>query len=228
LLLPVSRWDDLLELPSRFISNGLLPSALEFWDPLVLQHLRESGPDDARRLKGEALAILEFDDIGCTSETFLNKVMELTGPISESIQVASDAHQREVLWNIRRQTSVLLKELFPHKISEDIAVPRSKIKAFYEGVDKLKIHMATYGHLGDGNLHVNLLTSDSSEYTERSIMNLFRLVLDLGGTLTGEHGIGLAKRNAFLTSSDPWQIQAIRAIKNVLDPSGIFNAGKVI
>jgi FAD/FMN-containing dehydrogenase len=228
LFLPVSRWENLLELPSQLMQNGLTPSALEFWDPVVLQHLRCFGPDEARRLTGEALAILEFDDSGCNSEFFLNSVMELAGPISESIQVAADARQREAVWNIRRQTSVVLKERFPRKVSEDIAVPRSKIKAFYEGAEKLQVPIVTYGHLGDGNIHVNLLAPENSEDTEHGIMNLFRLVLDLGGALTGEHGIGLAKRSAFLSLADPWQIQAVRAIKNALDPSGIFNAGKVV
>jgi len=228
LLIPVSKWSDLLELPSRLIQNGLVPSALEFWDPVVLQHLRQFGPDDARRLTGEALAIIEFDDSGCNSDFFLNNLMEIVGSISDSIQVASDTRQREAVWNIRRQTSVVLKEQFPRKISEDIAVPRSKIRALYEGVERLQLPLVTYGHLGDGNIHVNLLTSESSEYSERIIMNLFRLVLDLGGTLTGEHGIGLAKRSDFMALADPWQIQAVRAIKNALDPYGIFNAGKVV
>jgi len=228
LLLPVSSWSDLLELPSRLMQNGLVPSALEFWDPVVLQHLRRFGPEDARRLTGEALAILEFDDSECDSDCFLNNVMEMAVPISDSIQVAADVRQRETIWNIRRQTSVVLKEHFPRKISEDIAVPRSKIKAFYESIEKLQIPIVTYGHLGDGNIHVNLLASEDSDSTECAIMNLFRLVLDLGGSLTGEHGIGLAKRSAFLSLTDPWQIQSIRAIKNALDPYGIFNAGKVV
>jgi len=228
LLLPVTRWNDLLELPGQFISNGLLPSAFEFWDSAVLQYLRQFGPEEVRRLPGEALALLEFDDHGCTGDTFLNRVMDLIGPMSKSIQVATDAHQRETVWNIRRQTSVVLKEQFPHKVSEDIAVPRSKIKAFFEGAEKIKLPIVTYGHLGDGNLHVNLLAADKLENLDYHIANLFRLALDLGGTLTGEHGIGLAKRNAFLAHGDPWQIQTIRAIKKALDPCGIFNVGKVI
>jgi FAD/FMN-containing dehydrogenase len=228
ILLPARHWDDLLELPSRLVSYGLMPCALEFWDPQALELLRQFGPGDAKRLPGEALAILEFNDKGCAGEKFLGDAMALLGPLSESAQIATDARQREAVWNVRRQTSAVLKEKFPHKVSEDIAVPRSKIKAFFEGAQKIGLPIVTYGHLGDGNLHVNFLAADCPAGIERDVANLFRLALDLGGTLTGEHGIGLAKRDAFLELSDPWQISAIRAIKNALDPCGIFNQGKVI
>jgi FAD/FMN-containing dehydrogenase len=228
MLLPVAKWDWLWELPSQLISSGLLPCAFEFWDPAVLRYLRQFGPQEARRLPGEALAILEFDDAGCEGAGFLNNVMKMLGPVAESAQIATDVRQRENIWNIRRQTSVVLKEHFPHKVSEDISVPRSKIRAFFDGAQELNLPIATYGHLGDGNLHVNLLSAESPTEMSLKVAELFRLVLRLGGTLTGEHGIGLAKRDAFLELSDPWKIQAIRALKAALDPSGIFNPGKVI
>ena len=228
LLLPVSRWEDLPELPGRLMQNGFMPSALEFWDPAVLKCLRRFGPDEARRLPGEALAIIEFDDAGCANEVFLNMLMEAIGSMAESIRIASSARQREAIWEVRRQTSVVLREQFPNKISEDVAVPRSKIRAFFEGAEKLKLPVVTYGHLGDGNLHVNLLFTNKDEDRENNIISLFRLVLELGGTLTGEHGIGLAKRDAFLMLTDPWHIEAIRNIKKALDPQRVFNAGKVV
>jgi len=228
LLLPVSSWGGLLGLPSRLVSGGLVPSALEFWDPQVLQHLRQFGPEEAKRLPGEALAILEFDDAGCASESFLGNVMDLLGPLAENAQAAVNEGQREAIWAVRRQTSTMLKEHFPHKVSEDIAVPRPKIEAFFDRAQRMGLPIATYGHLADGNLHVNILAKLPPDKMEAHVMALFKLVLELGGTITGEHGIGLAKRDAFLALSDPWQIQAIRAIKKALDPCGIFNAGKVV
>jgi FAD/FMN-containing dehydrogenase len=115
-------------------------------------------------------------------------------------------------------------------VSEDIVVPRSRLREFFAGLEQLRIPAVTYGHLGDGNLHVNLLAAGATEPArlEHQLMDLFRLALSLGGTLSGEHGIGLAKRDAFLALSDPAQIQALRAIKQALDPQGIFNPGKVI
>ena len=230
LLLPARRWEDLLDLPGRLCGAGYLPSAFEFFDPAVLAELRAHGPEEARRLPGEALAILEFDDRGCTSAPFLEGLMDLLGPMAETLEIASDARQRAGVWAVRRMTSAFLKERHPKKVSEDIVVPRSRLREFFAGLERLAIPSVTYGHLGDGNLHVNLLGAGEADpaVLERQLMDLFRLSLSLGGTLSGEHGIGLAKRDAFLALSDPGQIQVLRALKQALDPSGIFNPGKVI
>ena len=228
LLLPVSDWHALLGLPAALVGAGYLPSAFEFWDPAVLREMRTHGPEEARRMPGEALALLEFDDPGCHEDSFLEGILEVLGPEAEHLQSATDARQREALWAVRRLTSVVLKEQFPRKVSEDIVVPRSQVRAFFEGAAKLPL--VAYGHLGDGNLHVNFLAAGDTEPAalERQLADLFRLCLGLGGTLTGEHGIGLAKRDAFLALADPYQVEALRRLKQALDPSGIFNPGKVI
>ncbi|HEY3399868.1 MAG TPA: FAD-binding oxidoreductase [Geothrix sp.] len=230
LLLPAKRWEDLLDLPGRLCAAGYLPSAFEFFDPAVLAELRAHGPEEARRLPGEALAILEFDDRGSTSSAFLEGLMDLLGPMAEHLEIASDARQRAGVWAVRRMTSAFLKERHPKKVSEDIVVPRSRLREFFAGLERLAIPSVTYGHLGDGNLHVNLLGAGEADPAalDQQLMDLFRLALSLGGTLSGEHGIGLAKRDAFLALSDPGQIQALRALKQALDPQGIFNPGKVI
>jgi len=230
LLLPVKRWEDLLDLPGRLCGAGYLPSAFEFFDPAVLAELRAHGPEEARRLPGEALAILEFDERGCTSEPFLEGLLDLLGPLADGLEVASDARQRQGIWALRRMTSVFLKERHPKKVSEDIVVPRSRLREFFVGVERLGIPAVTYGHLGDGNLHTNLLAAGETDpaLLERQLMDLFGLALSLGGTLSGEHGIGLAKRKAFLALADPAHLRTLRALKQALDPSGIFNPGKVI
>jgi FAD/FMN-containing dehydrogenase len=230
LLLPVKAWRDLLDLPGRLQAAGLLPSAFEFFDPAVLEELRRHGPEEARRLPGEALALLEFDDRGCTSEAFLGTLADVLGPVADGLQLATDARQREDLWSIRRLTSAFLKERYPHKVSEDVVVPRSRIGDFFAGLERLRLPVVTYGHLGDGNLHTNLLAAGEipAQELERQLLELFRLCLELGGTLSGEHGIGLAKRDAFLALADPYQIGALRSLKRALDPAGIFNPGKVV
>ncbi|MBS1767987.1 MAG: FAD-binding oxidoreductase, partial [Acidobacteria bacterium] len=166
LLLPVARWEDLLDLPSKLAEAGLQPSAFEFFDPAVLAELRAHGPEEARRLPGEALALLEFDDADCTGEAFLDRVVDALGPTATHLQAATDAAQRERLWAVRRMTSSFLKERHPKKVSEDITVPRSKLKAFFAGLEALKIPAVTYGHLGDGNLHVNLLAAGETAPAE--------------------------------------------------------------
>jgi len=230
LLLPVKDWHELLDLPVALSAAGFLPNAFEFWDPAVLEDLRRHGPETARRMPGEALALLEFDDPDCMEEAFLERLMEVLGPVATEIQTATDERQREALWSVRRTTSSHLKERFPKKVSEDVVVPRSRIRDFFQATEALKLPMVTYGHLGDGNLHVNLLTAGETapEELEAQVHSLFRTCLDLGGGLSGEHGIGLAKRQAFTTLSDPYQIQTLRNIKQALDPLGIFNRGKVI
>ncbi len=230
LLLPVGEWHAFLDLPSALVGAGYLPSAFEFWDPSVLRELRIHGPEEAKRMPGEALALLEFDDPGCHEDEFLEGLLEVLGPEAEHLQTATDARQREALWGVRRMTSVVLKEQYPRKVSEDIVVPRSRVRAFFEGVEALLLPLVAYGHLGDGNLHVNFLAAGETEprELERQTSELFRLCLRLGGTLTGEHGIGLAKRDAFLALMDPYQIEALRRIKRALDPEGIFNPGKVV
>jgi FAD/FMN-containing dehydrogenase len=230
LLLPVKRWEDLLDLPGRLCGAGYLPSAFEFFDPAVLAELRAHGPEEARRLPGEALAILEFDDRGCASESFLEGLLDLLGPVADGLEVASDERQRKGIWAVRRMTSAFLKERHPKKVSEDIVVPRSRLREFFAGLDRLGLPAVTYGHLGDGNLHVNLLAAGEIEpaLLERQLMGLFRLALSLGGALSGEHGIGLAKRDAFLALGDPAHLHALRAIKQALDPQNLFNPGKVI
>jgi len=230
LLLPVKRWEDLLELPGRLCGAGYLPSAFEFFDPAVLAELRAHGPEEARRLPGEALAILEFDDRGNTSDAFLEGLLDLLGPVADQLEVASDARQRQGIWAVRRMTSVFLKERHPRKVSEDIVVPRSRLREFFAGVERLGIPAVTYGHLGDGNLHVNLLAAGETDpaLLDRQLMDLFSLAISLGGTLSGEHGIGLAKRDAFLALSDPGHIRTLRALKQALDPQGIFNPGKML
>lgn len=229
LLLPLPDMALLPMLPARLFAAGFLPSALEFWDAAVLTDLRAHGPDDARRLPGEALVLLEFDDPGCTHAGFLEPLLDALGPLAEQAQMATTGAQREALWSVRRMTSVHLKQRFPDKVSEDIVVPRDRLPEFFARLAKLDAQTVSYGHLGDGNLHVNLLHAGllDGAALDAALDPLFALCVELGGTLSGEHGIGLAKRDAFLKHSDPFTIAALRGIKQALDPQGVFNAGKI-
>lgn len=229
LLLPLPDMAELPALPARLFAAGFLPSALEFWDSAVLADLRAYGTDDARRLPGEALVLLEFDDPGCSHTGFLEPLLDALGPIAADAQVATTGAQREALWAVRRMTSVHLKQRFPRKVSEDVVVPRDRLPEFFARLATLDAKTVSYGHLGDGNLHVNLLHAGELDGAglDAALDPLFALCIELGGTLSGEHGIGLAKRDAFLKHTDPFAIAALRGIKQALDPKGVFNAGKI-
>lgn len=229
LLLPLPDMALLPTLPARLFAAGFLPSALEFWDSAVLTDLRAHGPEAARRLPGEALVLLEFDDPGCTHTGFLEPLLDALDALAEHAQIATTEAQRESLWSVRRMTSVHLKQRFPAKVSEDIVVPRDRLPEFFARLAALEAQTVCYGHLGDGNLHVNLLHAGELDGAalDAALDPLFALCVELGGTLSGEHGIGLAKRAAFLKHSDPFTIAALRGIKQALDPQGVFNAGKI-
>ena len=229
-LLPLPDMALLPTLPATLFAAGLMPSALEFWDRAVLADLRAHGPAEARTLPGEALVLLEFDDAGCTHASFLEPLFEALGETAGQARIATTGAQREALWSVRRSTSVHLKQRYPRKVSEDIVVPRDRLPEFFARLATLDANTVSYGHLGDGNLHVNLLQAGDLDATalEAALDPLFALCIELGGTLSGEHGIGLAKRDAFLRLSDPFAIEALRGIKRALDPKGVFNAGKVV
>lgn len=229
-LLPLPDMAALPGLPGRLFAAGLLPSALEFWDAAVLAELRSHGPAEARRLPGEALVLLEFDDPGCSHAGFVERLLDVLGECGTQAQLATSGAQREALWAVRRMTSVHLKQRFPHKLSEDVVVPRDRLPEFFARLPGLPIPTVSYGHLGDGNLHVNLLHTGEWQGAalEAAVEPLFALCVELGGGLSGEHGIGLAKREAFLRHTDPYALAALRAIKQALDPRGVFNAGKVL
>ena len=109
-------------------------------------------------------------------------------------------------------------------------VPRSRLPEFFAELARLEIPCVTYGHLGDGNLHVNLLTAGELPplVLEEKLRALFTLCVGLGGTLSGEHGVGLAKREAYLALTPPADLAAFRALKQALDPQNLFNPGKVL
>jgi glycolate oxidase len=149
------------------------------------------------------------------------------------VMAAQDAAQRARLWAARRALSPATRKLARHKLSEDVVVPRSKVPDLLVRVDRIgeetQTRYLTYGHAGDGNLHVNFLWDDESERprVNRSIELLMRATIELGGTLSGEHGIGVTKA-AYLPleqSSDLIDLQ--RDLKRVFDPKELLNPGKI-
>lgn len=149
------------------------------------------------------------------------------------VLVAQDAGQRERLWAARREMSHAVRKLTRRKLSEDVVVPRQCIATLLERVarscEKHGVRSLTYGHAGDGNLHVNFLwdTDDEIAGVDLAIGDLFREVVALGGTLSGEHGIGVLKAPYLPLEQSPELIALQRDLKRLFDPSGLLNPGKI-
>ncbi len=149
------------------------------------------------------------------------------------VLAAQDEAQRRKLWETRRMTGIALTDIRPFKISEDVAVPRGQLLEMIRAVrrigEKHGFPTAAYGHAGDGNLHVNLLfrSADERARGEAAIDEVIETALRLGGTITGEHGVGLAKRR-FLRQEQGEAVVALqKRLKRAFDPDDLLNPGKI-
>lgn len=218
---------------TAIFAAGVLPRTLEFLDDYALRALREKTPGRFPENAG-ALLILETDgtSVDRSMEDLERAALVCTEHGAIDVLVAQDAAQREKMWEPRRMLSVTLSETAPRKISEDIVVPRSKIPTMLDGAkrigEKHKLGLATYGHAGDGNLHVNILFDEGAqERADRAVHEIMSLTVSLGGTISGEHGVGLTKREFLsLEHSEPL-IALQKNVKKVFDPAGILNPGKI-
>ncbi len=175
---------------------------------------------------------LEGSEAGVDED--LSRLDDAVHALAIDVRLARNEAEREALWAIRRDTSVALKRSAAHKLSEDVVVPRSQVGALIATARRLGatygVRMPSYGHAGDGNLHVNFLWDDPSARpaVERAMDALFREVLALGGALSGEHGLGRAKAPYLPLAHTPARLEAQRAVKRLFDPRGILNRGKVL
>jgi FAD/FMN-containing dehydrogenase len=151
------------------------------------------------------------------------------------LRLAADDHEREILWKTRRNLSKAVKQAVRAKISEDVCVPPSRLPELVSFVEQLAhrytLRINCYGHAGDGNLHVNFLSMDGNDQeareTEEGIALLFDKTLELQGTLSGEHGIGITKKRFLENEFDPATLAFMRRLKQAFDPAGIINPGKI-
>ena len=220
---------------SAIISGKIIPSTLEFMDRTAIQcvttHSRMEIPEDAG-----ALLIIEVDgdhDLVAKQSQQIHDLIRHLGLIS--FRAAQDGAEAEELWAARRRVSPSLRRVNPHKINEDIVVPRSKVPEIICRIDaiheKYSIPIVNFGHAGDGNIHVNIMIDKDipgeAEKAELAVRELIEATLELGGTMSGEHGIGLSKAPYIEMELNPVQIATMQAIKKALDPNNILNPGKI-
>jgi glycolate oxidase len=219
---------------TRVLAAGVLPRCLELLDDVSLAAAAKTSPYRFPPAAGAAL-LLETD--GNDEEQVFAEIVRVAelvqGDAAGEVIVAQNEAQRREIWETRRYLSVNLKALHPMKLSEDVAVPRSRIPEMIARAKEIglrhRLAVATYGHAGDGNLHCNVLfdSADERPRVDLAVAEILRAAVDLGGTITGEHGVGLAKRD-FLEYEQGREVVALeRRLKALFDPLGILNPGKI-
>jgi glycolate oxidase len=186
--------------------------------------------------EGRAVLLIEVDGDKDLIEKQAARIHELIKPLGlVQFRAAQNAEESEALWRVRRLVSPSLRDVNPDKFNEDIVVPRSKVPVIIREIEKIQqkydIPIVNFGHAGDGNIHVNVMINKEIpgqvEKAHEAIKEIFQATIDLHGTLSGEHGVGLAKQPYIEMELNPDQIGAMQAIKLALDPNNILNPGKI-
>jgi glycolate oxidase len=213
-------------------ASGLKPGVLEFMDRELVAIVRKSGAE----MVPEGTAALILAELDGNYESVLEDELDQLASLSEAegatnVLTAKHGTDRERLWSARRTLSDAVKSRARHKISEDIAVPRSRIPEMLRALkslgDENGVLIASYGHAGDGNFHVNVLWDDDGFDPEPTVEGVIRIAVSLGGTISGEHGIGLAKKKYLPFEKTSSQIALMKRTKHLFDPKGLLNPGKI-
>jgi glycolate oxidase len=226
-------------LVSEILKRGILPKTLEYMDETAL-HVVQDYLSLEMEQSTRALLLVEVDGDEKSTEEQGEKLLKLltdrqTYPGIFEVRQAHNEKEVEELWKARRSISPATFKLRPHKISEDVVVPKTKIPQLVEFTEKLSreldIVILTFGHAGDGNIHVNIMVDreNREEYQRGQTAKrlLFEYVMSLSGTLSGEHGVGITKAPYLSLELDKTSLAIMQNIKNVFDPNNILNPGKI-
>ncbi len=222
------------EAVTRVLAAGVVPRCLELIDDVSVGAIARESPF---QLPPGAGAALLFETDGNDEEQVFAEMARVAGLVQGSaageVIVAQGEAQRKSIWETRKYLSVALSRLAARKLSEDVAVPRSRIPEMVRRAREIGrrhgLLVATYGHAGDGNLHCNVLYDGDPERprADAAVAEMLRAAVDLGGTITGEHGVGLAKRDFLAYEQGDAVVAVERRVKALFDPLGILNPGKV-
>lgn len=249
-LIPLPQFDILMLVPFRNLEQageavsaifraGFVPSAMELIEINALNIVSKFVDSNAVPVTPDTAAHLIIEVDGNNMEVLMQEMEAIGTLLSQydigDIYFADDAQQKAELWKLRRRAAEAVK-LIGYTIEEDTVVPRAELPALIRGVKELgKKHdfeVVCYGHAGDGNLHIRIKkegipNSYGSEEMNKILRELFQLVNGLGGTISGEHGIGLIQKTYMDIVCKEANLQLMRGIKKAFDPNNILNAGKI-
>lgn len=222
------------ELVAAILSAGITPCTLEYMDKTAISIVREHMSIDLPD-KTEALLILEVDGSEPETQAQKKKIIDYLNTSAIAYQYTDEDSRRSSLWQARRSISPATFSLKPDKIGEDVVVPRSRIPdlvRFCEQTSReLDLVILTFGHAGDGNIHVNIMVDNNdkreSANGREARKKLFEFVVTLGGSLSGEHGVGITKAGFISLEIDATALGLMKKIKHLFDPNNILNPGKI-
>jgi glycolate oxidase len=221
---------------AAIMAAGIVPSVCELMDRSVLEAVSEY--TGIRLPAGaEALLLVEVDGSPDQVSAGMAQVENICrNRRAVQVRATQDPHDAERLWRLRRSVSPSLARLAMGKLNEDVAVPRSRLPELIQAVQRLSkrygLAIPCYGHAGDGNLHVNVMYNPGDllqqKRARQAVEDIFKETIALGGTISGEHGIGSVKRDYMRLQMSNAEIEVLRHIKDSFDSEGLFNPGKVI
>lgn len=227
--------DEAVKTSTQIISSNVLPRALEFIDKSSIGCIK--GYKQEIQIPEHVRAILLIDIDGKeesvrTETSLVEKIIRENNALH--VIAAKSDKERDTLWEVRRALSPALYTIAPFKINEDICVPRSRILEVLQRIDAIHkqfplLNVANFGHIGDGNIHVNVMYKDEGQrpLAEHMIEEILRTTVELGGTISGEHGIGNVKSKYLPLEIPHRELQIMKEMKHLLDPYGILNPGKI-
>lgn len=220
---------------NQIMHSGIIPSALEILGRETLAAINQN--TDLNLPEVDAMLLAETD--GYTQEETDYQIKKVIQVFEENnakeVKQAKTDKEVEDLWAARKSAYAVLARIKTHFVLEDVTVPMTNIAELLKGIEEISkrhnIQIATFGHAGDGNLHPQILYDgydpEQVRRMEEAIADLFQLAIDLDGTLTGEHGIGLSKAPYMTLEHDPAAMDVMRHIKKMFDPNNILNPGKM-
>lgn len=240
MLVPFSNATKACEAVAAIFRAGITPSAMEFMERDAIDYVLQFNTDIQIAIKDHIKAHLLIEVDGNNQDVLMQDCETIAHIVEQfecdEILFAETEREKNDLWKMRRKVGEAVKQHSTYK-EEDTVVPRAELSVLLEGVkaigNKYGFQSVCYGHAGDGNLHVNILkgTLTNEEWESRlpqGITEIFQLVIKLGGTISGEHGIGWVQKKYMPLAFNEIQLNIFRNLRKIFDPNGILNPGKVV